>query len=283
LTGLSLSNFKRLLEEVVTDLELIAQGPQQNDLALLSESTDLQVASVLKKAKVKSILEPPQLSKEEERLEKRLMERANPEYQDMPWYKRTDVFCFAWEQARKHKLGVLAPYFNSFAPKWESPDWSAFNRARRQADIHGADYTDWIKVQFDRVSPKGLTRVFPNELYGDQAVKAYLAFQARQEKAPKKHLAEPPFTKRTFNLEDPEHRQYVEEFFQEVERVSHDLFGNSEKGLDMLLCEAVEQGRLPLAALDLRPDWKEMVKSRMRTPASNRKRGKTTGRPLMVI
>jgi hypothetical protein len=128
-----------------------------------------------------------------------------------------------------------------------------------------------------------LTRVFPNELYGDQAVKAYLAFQARQEKAPKKHLAEPPFTKRTFNLEDPEHRQYVEEFFQEVERVSHDLFGNSEKGLDMLLCEAVEQGRLPLAALDLRPDWKEMVKSRMRTPASNRKRGKTTGRPLMVI
>ncbi|WP_156360658.1 MarR family transcriptional regulator [Dethiosulfatarculus sandiegensis] len=283
LTGLSLGKFKKLLEEVVENLDVSTQGPGQNDLALLSESTDPQVASVLKKAQVKSILMPPELNTEERQLEARLLSRAHPENREIPWFKRTEAFCFAWEQARKHKLGLLAPYFNSFAPKWESPDWSSFNRARRQADIHGADYADWIKVQFDRVSPKGLNKVDPEDLYGDPAVKAFSSFLESQKSAPKPSLGEPPFTSRTFNLEDPEHRSYVEAFFQEVERVSQDLFGDSEKGLQMLVLQAVEQGRLPMAALDLRPGWKEMAKESMRSTAKKGKRKTTSRRPLMVI
>ena len=105
----------------------------------------------------------PVISPKERLIEKGLRRKVHASYRDMPWWKRTHEFTSVWDQTRRKRLGLLTTAFPSFRPRWEHPDWSYFNKARRLADAFGVHYEDWINVQF---KPRGGGR-----LGGDQALR----------------------------------------------------------------------------------------------------------------
>lgn len=196
----------------------------------------------------------PMLNAAEQALEERLASSANPQYRDTPWWQRTKDFSDLWDRVRRWRLGRLGTYFTSFAPRWEHPDWASFNRARRQADARGAHYGDWIEAQFDRLD----NRVPPRDLLGDEAAEAWQSrmMKAEPETAQSGELGPPPYTNESFNVHNPDHAAYAEELLGQILSLARRVYGEDADGAVRLLSQAVLSGNLPLAALDLRPQYK---------------------------
>lgn len=199
----------------------------------------------------------PVLNQAEQALEERLAQSANPEHRDAPWWRRTKEFSDTWDRVRRWRLGRLGTYFTSFAPRWEHPDWPHFNRARRQADARGARYQDWVEAQFDRLA----NQVPPRELQGDEAAAAWQSrmIKAEPETSRSGELGPPPYTAESFNVHNPDHAAYAEELLGQILSLAQRVYGDDPDGPVRLLGQAVLSGSLPLAALDLRPQWKGQV------------------------
>ena len=222
----------------------------------------------------------PLLSPVEIALEKKLQKSMNPKYQESPWYQRTRLFSFEWDQMRRRRLGVFSSYFTNFDPRWERPDWKDFNLARRQADSRGANYVDWIAAQFERIGMPEEGYVSPALFHGRAAVETYVKFirqgktgleaampfeaePRRQVKAKpvrsKTAAAAPKLDPKNFDLKNPLHKQRAEEILQEIEELSKTVFGDDKDGLLRLMTQAIKNENLPMAALDLRISLKAKV------------------------
>ena len=222
----------------------------------------------------------PLLSPVEIALEKKLQKSMNPKYQESPWYQRTKLFSFEWDQMRRRCLGVFSSYFTNFDPRWERSDWKDFNLARRQADSRGANYVDWIAAQFERIGLPEEGYVSPALFHGRAAVETYVKFirqgktgleaakpfeaQPRlQVKARpvrrKPAAAGPKVDLKNFDIKNPLHKQRAEDILQEIENLSQTVFGDDKDGLLRLMTQAIKNENLPMAALDLRISLKAKV------------------------
>ncbi len=206
--------------------------------------------------------EPPALNTAESVLEERLAQTCNSEHRQATWWQRSKDFSDVWDRVRRWRLGSLSTAFTSFGPRWQHPDWSDFNRARRQADARGARYLDWVEAQFDRLN----NQVAPADLHGEEAIAAWKnrmrhiggAAQGGGELPP------PPYTPESFNVHNPEHAAYAEEVMEQICSLAQRVFGEDSDGPVRLLSQAVQSGNLPLAALELRPQWRDSVISALR-------------------
>jgi|GEM_PF-1286833 len=206
--------------------------------------------------------EPPALNTAESALEQRLAQSCHSEHRQAAWWQRSKDFSDIWDRVRRWRLGSLSTTFTSFGPRWQHPDWDAFNRARRQADARGARYLDWIEAQFDRLH----NRVAPADLSGDEAVKAWQD-RLRQNGGAAQGTGElppPPYTPESFNVHNPEHAAYAEEVMEQICSLARRVFGDDSDGPVRLLSQAVQSGNLPLAALELRPQWRDSVVAALR-------------------
>ena len=223
------------------------------------------------------IADPPTLNTAENALEARLGQSCNSEHRQAAWWQRSKDFSDIWDRVRRWRLGSLCTTFTSFGPRWQHPDWTDFNRARRQADARGARYLDWIEAQFDRLG----NRVAPTDLSGDEAVKAWQTRlrQAGGQAQGVGELPPPPYTPESFNVHNPEHAAYAEEVMEQICSLAQRVFGDDNDGPVRLLCQAVQSGNLPLAALELRPQWRDSVVAALRPqgPAS------ATGQALALV
>lgn len=120
------------------------------------------------------------LNSTEAALEDRLKGCMNRAYQGMTWHQRTRLLSDEWDRTRRRRLGLFRTVFSSFDPRWQRPDWTDFNQARRQADYCGADYAGWVAAQFEELSPHGQSEVLPKELYGRRALAAYQEYCAAE-------------------------------------------------------------------------------------------------------
>ena len=202
--------------------------------------------------------EGPPLGPAEAALERRLEQTLHPRYRGMPWYRRTWELSNEWDRARRRQLGLFSTAFDSFRPRWERPDWDDFNQARRQADAHGALYSDWVQAQFERLAAQGEDDVPPSQLHGQEAIAAWQErFGGEEgEAAP---LGPAPYTAESFRLDDPRHVAYAERLIREIEDLAQRVLGGGEDTVVRLLEEAVSAGNLPVPALDLAPRYKERV------------------------
>lgn len=206
--------------------------------------------------------EPPVLNTAETALEERLAQSCNSEHRQAAWWQRSKDFSDVWDRVRRWRLGSLSTTFTSFGPRWQHPDWDAFNRARRQADARGARYLDWIEAQFDRLN----NRVAPADLHGDEAVAAWQNRMRQTGGAVQGggELPPPPYTPESFNIHNPEHAAYAEEVMEQICSLAQRVFGDDSDGPVRLLSQAVQSGNLPLAALELRPQWRDSVVAALR-------------------
>lgn len=202
---------------------------------------------------------PPELSQAEQALEDGLAQSVHPELRGLPWHERTRELSNIWDQKRRRSLGLLTTYFNSFGPRWAHPQWEDFNRARRQADARGARYGDWVQAQFARLAQKDIKDVVPGELAGEEAVGAWESRFGSQAAAQPSKVAPPPYAVTSFNPQNPEHVAYANQVLEEVASLAQRVYGQDQEGPVRLLVQMLEQGNLPLAALDLRPEWKQRV------------------------
>ncbi len=205
-----------------------------------------------------TVQEPPPLSQAEITLEERLLETLRKEYRGRRWFERTREFSEIWDRARRRHLGLLGTFFSNFRPRWDYPEWEDFNLGRRQADARGASYDDWIKAQFDRVISAGGDDVMPEELNGDDAIRAYQSGLSTDQQQPQE-LGPPPFTVQTFDINDTAHVTYAESMLDQLSDLAASVYGEDPQGPISLAVEAVKRGNLPVAALDLRPEWKPRV------------------------
>lgn len=234
------------------------------------------------------VSDPPALNTAEKALEARLGQSCNSEHRQAAWWQRSKDFSDIWDRVRRWRLGSLNTTFTSFGPRWQHPDWADFNRARRQADARGARYLDWIEAQFDRLS----NRVSPADLSGDEAVKAWQN-RLRQNGAAAQGVGElppPPYTPESFNIHNPEHAAYAEEVMEQICSLAQRVFGDDSDGPVRLLSQAVQSGNLPLAALELRPQWRDSVLAALRPQGPSTGAGPSlalTGaggmRPVVII
>jgi hypothetical protein len=81
-------------------------------------------------------------------------------------------------------------------------------------------------------------------------------------------LGPPPYTLESFNVHNPDHAAYAEELLEEIDFLSTRVYGEDSEGPMRLLAQAVRQGTMPVAALDLRPQWKERVLAALGPQAS---------------
>ncbi|MEW5913389.1 MAG: winged helix-turn-helix domain-containing protein [Thermodesulfobacteriota bacterium] len=198
--------------------------------------------------------EPPALPAAEARLEQELTRSAFPDYQDLQWYERTQELMDVWDRARRRNLGLLGTFFTSFRPRWKYAQWEAFNQARRQADELGANYEQWVKAQFQRLSIDSQVEVQPNQLHGQEAARAYQASLA-----PAAPAAAPAFEPAAAPVMAAGDAGTAEALLAQLEGLAASVYGDDPRGPAILAVEAVKRGNLPLAALDLRPAWKAQV------------------------
>jgi len=201
--------------------------------------------------------EPPELSAADAQLERELGQSALQDYQDLRWHERTQEFMDIWDRARRRNLGLLGTFFTSFRPRWKYPQWEDFNQARRAADARGASYEQWVKAQFLRLSQDGQVEVQPSDLHGDEALAAYQASLAPARR--QADLGPAPFVGQAFDAGDPSHLSHAEAMLEQLAELAASVYGDDPRGPAILAVEAVKRGNLPLAALDLRPDWKAQV------------------------
>jgi biotin operon repressor len=237
--------------------------------AALAESvaTAAELAAVFaqpRRLEAQRLKDGPKLNPAERALEDRLAQSAHPDHRHAPWWERTKELCAIWDQMRRHRLGVLGTYFNSFGPRWLHPDWEHFNRARCQADARGASYQDWVTSQYDRLTKADKGVVAPADLHGDEAAQAWQALHQERAQAQGRQTAgPPPYTPESFNVHNPDHVAYAEELLEEIGFLASRVYGHEPEGPIRLLVQAVGQGTLPLEALDLRPAWKARVQAAM--------------------
>ncbi len=202
--------------------------------------------------------QPPQLSPAEVTLEEKLLLTARAEYRNIIWWQRTRDLSDIWDRARRRHLGLLTTYFTSFRPRWEYPDWEDFNLARRQADARGANYTDWVQAQYELAQGEGRDDLAPRLLHGEKAIRAYQESRPAQEQV-RPALGEPPYTLDSFDLNDPSHLAYAENLLDQLDHLARRVYGDDPVGPVNLLVEAVWRGNLPLASLQLRPEYRTAV------------------------
>lgn len=206
--------------------------------------------------------EPPVLNTAETALEQRLEQSCHSEHRQAPWWQRSKDFSDVWDRVRRWRQGSLSTAFTSFGPRWQHPDWADFNRARRQADARGARYLDWVEAQFDRLN----NQVAPADLHGDEAIAAWQN-RVRQNGGAASgggELPPPPYTPESFNVHNPDHAAYAEEVMEQICSLARRVYGDDSDGPVRLLSQAVQSGNLPLAALDLRPQWRDRVMAILR-------------------
>lgn len=234
--------------------------------------------------------EAPALNAAEAALEQRLDGRANPLYKGMPWYARSREFSAEWDRMRRRRLGILVTSFDSFRPRWEHPSWEAFNLGRRQADAAGADYTDWVRIQWERVRAEGRRGLEPDDLAGEAAQAAYRKAHG-DERGARPVRGQAPYTAKTFRLDNPDHVSYVEDLLEEIEALSANVFPDDKQAPVRLLAQAIASGSIPVAACDLRPSLKPAVMellsggSQKQRPAISAvtSGGQAEGRPQLII
>jgi hypothetical protein len=203
---------------------------------------------------------PPQLDSLEQALEERLALTCHGEYRGLAWYERTREFTNVWDRARRRTWGLLGTYFQTFAPRWEHPDWDSFNRARRLADVRCARYEEWIGAQFKRLLAQGVSEVSPQQLQGEEAVRAWEGVcRPPEQPLPRRSPSPPPYTPATYDAKDSVHTDYAQELMDEIAYLAGRVYGKDPQGPVRLLAEAMALGNLPQAALDLRPQWKDQV------------------------
>ncbi|MBU2517887.1 MAG: helix-turn-helix domain-containing protein [Proteobacteria bacterium] len=203
--------------------------------------------------------QPPQLSPAEATLEEKLLLTARAEYRNIIWWQRTRDLSEIWDRARRRHLGLLTTYFTSFRPRWEDPGWEDFNLARRQADARGADYGEWVKAQYDLAQEGDRDDVAPRQLHGEKAIRAHQQSRPAQEQASPTLVGEPPYGLETFDINDPAHVAYAENLLDQLAHLAQRVYGDDPVGPVNLLVEAVWRGNLPLAALQLRPEYRTAV------------------------
>ena len=216
-------------------------------------------------------------------LEQRLEQIANHDYRGVAWHKRTKMLSSEWDQARRRRLGYLNTYFDGFGPRWERPDWTDFQTARRQADSKGAHYDDWVAAQFDRLCPDGRGDVPPSALHGQEAMDAYLSTVPGSDSEKTRRLGPPPYSMATFNLNEPQHVAYAEQVLEEIDELARRVFGNDPDGPIRLVQQALRSGNLPMAALDLRPQWKEKLLAEKRLNGANGVKSAPQPKPAVII
>lgn len=268
LLDLDRAQTERLLRRVLSEVAAAPPAqpqpqeaaPQPDLLAQLEAELDSEPALAPPPAP-----EPPPLSPAEVTLEERLRSTALKDYRDRRWFERTREFSEIWDRARRRRLGLLGTYFSSFKPRWECPEWAEFNLGRRQADARGANYDQWIRAQFQRLQEQGREDVLPGDLHGEEAIRAYQAsLPAEAQQVPE--LGPPPFTAQSFDINNPEHVTYAEAMLDQLADLAASVYGDDPQGPVALAVEAVKRGNLPVAALELRPEWKPRVLAAL-TPA----------------
>lgn len=211
--------------------------------------------------------EPPALSPHEKVLEEQLARTMNQAYAGLAWHRRTRLMSDEWDRARRRRLGCFNTIFVNFGPRWQRRDWDDFNQARRQADHHGADYAQWVALQFDRVSPEGDCEVRPADLRGERAVAAYLEYRGEEEGDRGRELGPPPYTPQSFNPHDAAHLEYAQRLISETVALAERIMAGEPQGPARLLAQAVRSGALPQAALDFAPSQREAVLDILRRDA----------------
>jgi hypothetical protein len=197
----------------------------------------------------------------------------------MPWHRRTIEFSNEWDRTRRQRLGILSSYFRTYGPRWSGPHWEDFNRGRRQADVRGAAYHDWISAQFERMERDGLQDILPPDLHGQAAVDAFCASQGGLAGVCR-WQGPPPYLQDGFCLDDPEHAAYAQDRISEIVALAQGVFGRDPQGPVRLLAQAVEAGTLPREALALAPDFQRQVLALLPEqprPAAPAQPGRTPG------
>ncbi len=195
---------------------------------------------------------PPPLAPREALLEDKLAGRCHADYRDQAWHQRTRAFCLAWDQARRHRLGLLATYFPSFQPLWDHPQWPDFNQARREADACQAHYGAWLGVQFERLLGGGFGPILPADLHGPAALRAYRqASQAGGQAEPPRPIS---FAQEAFDPKNPAHRRQALQLMSEIKDLARYICPDDAHHPADLLAEAVCRAALPLKALELDPE-----------------------------
>jgi hypothetical protein len=228
---------------------------------------------------------PPKLSPAEAALEDQLERAMNPEYNGLAWYQRTRLMSDEWDRARRRRMGLFRTSFSSFTPRWQRSDWNDFNLARRQADHHGADYAQWVAVQFDRLAPEGEREVMPSELHGERSVEAYLEYSRVDDGDRGGELGPPPYSAHSFSSQDPSHLQYAQRLIAETTALAERIMGGDPLGAARLLAQAVRSGALPMAALDLAPLQRQEVLDILQKEASQYQpvRSAASPQPKVII
>lgn len=237
---------------ILAQLEAELEGELLADVVLTDEGLEEPAPAPV------PVQQPPGLSQAEITLEERLLDTLGKDYRGRRWFERTREFSEIWDRSRRRHLGLLGTFFSNFRPRWDYPEWDDFNLGRRQADARGASYDDWIRAQFERAVDQGGADIMPEQLHGEEAIRAYQATLPAGQQQPQ-DLGPPPFTAHTFDISDPAHVTYAEAMLDQLTELAASVYGEDPQGPISLAVEAVRRGNLPLAALDLRPEWKARV------------------------
>ncbi len=270
LAGLNKESFQRLVSQAMAEAMDLAARPGQGLPPVSAVAPVVPPPAPRPSTAAPAIPGPadlPELNPAELALEDRLSQTAHLLHRRHHWWERTREFSNIWDQTRRHRIGVLGTFFNTFGPRWQHPDWESFNRARRQADARGAAYQDWVDAQFNRLAGKGRGEVAPEELQGEEAAQAWQALRQAETGGHPAVAGPPPYTPESFNIHNPDHAAYAEELLDEIGFLASRVYGDDPDGPIRLLAQAVDQGTLPRAALDLRPEWKERVLAVLGAPA----------------
>ena len=123
----------------------------------------------------------------------------------------------------------------------------------------------------------------PKDLHGQEALEAYLSTLPESETEKTRRLGAPPYTTDTFNLNDPRHVTYAEQVLEEIDELSRRVFGDDQDGPIRLVQQALKSGNLPMAALDLRPQWKEKLLAEKRFNGANGSKSSPQPKPAVII
>lgn len=222
---------------------------------------------------------PPALSPAETALEDQLERAMNPEYKGMVWYLRTRLMSDEWDRTLRRRMGLFRTKFSTFGPRWKRSDWNDFNQARRQADHRGAEYAEWVAVQFDRLAPDGQREVKPSELHGERALAAYLDYRREEDGEKSRELGQPPFSAHSFSTQDPSHVEYVRRLIAETTALAELIMAGEPQGPARLLAQAVRSGALPMAALDLAPLHRQDVLALLHRDANQYRQARPAAAP----
>ena len=205
----------------------------------------------------------PELDDQDKQLENQLSNRCNQAYRDMAWWDKTTQFTVEWDNLRRRRLGILGPAFPSFCPRWVDERWGAFNLARRDADLEGALYTDWIDAQYKRVMGHSLGELPLDQLHGEAARDCYRRSAGKQDGG----VAQPvdaPFDMDDFDPQEPEHARHAAKALEEIFDLAGYVCAREKRGAEDLVTEAVCQAVLPLKALSGIPKLQEQVNQSLR-------------------